>query len=180
MSGIAGIVNFDGAPIDRDLLQRLTMSMTFRGPDAQATWIDGHVGFGHTLLRTTYEAETEQQPLTLDGKVWLTADARIDGVRATSNDAELILQAYETWKTDCAKHLIGDFAFAIWDTTTRTLFCARDHFGVKPFYYARAGNTKINYVVTVRARHAVSVNYCCSYVGNIVPIVFNFRPINRQ
>src|SRR5690349_10449460 len=121
MSGIVGIVNFDGAPIDRHLLNRLTNSLSFRGPDAQATWIDGHVGFGHTLLRTTCDAETDKQPLTLDGKIWLTADARIDGRRATSNDAALILQAYETWKTDCVKHLIGDFAFAIWDSTLQRL-----------------------------------------------------------
>ncbi len=105
MSGIVGIVNFDGAPIDRDLLTSLTASMTFRGPDAQLIVVDGNAGFGHTMLRTTHEAETETQPLTLDGKVWLTADARLDGrdelleklnarntvSRSKPNDAELIL-----------------------------------------------------------------------------------------
>ena len=50
-------------------------------------------------------------------------------------DAELILHAYEAWGDDCVKHLIGDFAFAIWDERQQRLFCARDHFGVKPFYY---------------------------------------------
>jgi asparagine synthase (glutamine-hydrolysing) len=168
MSGIVGIINLDGAPVDRDLLGRMTDFMSFRGPDAQETWIDGNVGFGHTMLRTTFEAETEQQPLTLDGKVWLTADARIDGrseliaelegklgrkleipTRSNGhaadsrvpNDAELILYSYEAWDEDCVKHLIGDFAFAIWDSRKRRLFCARDHFGVKPFYYAHVGNT---------------------------------------
>src|SRR5260370_40495699 len=142
MSGIVGIINLDGAPVDRDLLRRMTEFMTFRGPDAQEIWIDGNVGFGHTMLRTTWEAETEKQPLTLDGKVWLTADARIDGrteliaeleaklrtkvqiSRGSNgnssesripNDAELILLAYEAWGEDCVKHLIGDFAFALWD-----------------------------------------------------------------
>jgi len=79
MSGIVGIINIDGAPVDRDLLGRMTDFMAYRGPDAQEIWIDGNVGFGQTMLRTTWEAETETQPLTLDGKVWLTADARIDG-----------------------------------------------------------------------------------------------------
>ncbi len=138
MSGIAGIFNLDGAPIDRHLLNRLTNSLSFRGPDAQATWADEHVGFAHTLLHTTDAAETRKQPLTLDGKVWITADARIDARRATSNDAELILQAYETWKTDCVKHLIGDFAFAIWDSTLERLFCARDQLGVRQFYYSHS------------------------------------------
>lgn len=163
MSGIAGIVNFDGAPIDRDLLRRLTASMAFRGPDAQEIWSAGHVGFGHTLLRTTFEAESEKQPLTLDGKVWLTGDVRLDGravlisklgkkFTSPPNDAELLLLAYLAWKQNCVDHLIGDFAFAIWDTTTQTLFCARDHFGIKPFFYARTGDTFIfsNTLNTIR------------------------------
>ncbi|HKR21321.1 MAG TPA: asparagine synthase-related protein, partial [Pyrinomonadaceae bacterium] len=147
MSGIVGIVNFDGAPIDRDLLRRLTESLAFRGPDAQQIEIQNNVGFGHTLLRTTYEAETEKQPLTLDGKVWLTGDVRLDGraelisklprkFNTPPNDAELLLHAYETWQEDCVKHLIGDFAFAIWDSTRRRLFCARDPLGVRQFYYS--------------------------------------------
>src|ERR1051325_9349362 len=179
MSGIVGIVNLDGAPVDRELLSQMTDFLSFRGPDAQEVWVEDNVGFGHAMLRTTWEAETEKQPLTLDGKVWLTADARIDGraqliaqlevklgrkidlvaarrsslndhtflsnghdsVARTPNDAELILFAYEAWGEDCVKHLIGDFAFAIWDSHQRRLFCARDHFGIKPFFYAHVDNT---------------------------------------
>jgi len=151
MSGIVGIVNFDGAPIDRDLLTRMTESMTFRGPDAQQILSAGSAGFGHTMLRSTREAETEKQPLTLDGKIWLTADARLDGraeliaelgkrFETPPSDAELILHAYEEWKEDCVKHLLGDFAFAIWDSNVDRLFCARDHLGVRQFYYHCANN----------------------------------------
>jgi asparagine synthase (glutamine-hydrolysing) len=153
MSGIVGIVNFDGQPVDRDLLTRLTESMRFRGPDAQQILAEQNAGFGHTMLRTTSESEAESQPLTLDGKIWLTADARLDGRdelieklrlrhnRSTPSDAELILFAYNAWQENCVDHLIGDFAFAIWNSTTQTLFCARDHFGVKPFYYSHTGST---------------------------------------
>src|SRR6185295_3173591 len=63
--------------------------------------------------------------------------------RSTPNDAELILLAYDVWQERCLDHLIGDFAFAIWNKSTRTLFCARDRFGVKPFYYARVRDTFI-------------------------------------
>ena|SRR5687767_11453567 len=150
MSGIVGIVNFDGAPIDRDLVTRMTESMTFRGPDALQILVERNAGFGHTMLRTTWEAADEKQPLTLDGKIWLIADARIDGraeltqklgvSESTHNDAELILLAYHAWKEQCIDYLIGDFAFAIWNSNERRLFCARDHFGVKPFYYARTSN----------------------------------------
>ena len=56
-----------------------------------------------------------------------------------ASDAELILEAYRAWGDECVAHLLGDFAFATWDAARRRLFCARDHFGVRPFYYARAG-----------------------------------------
>jgi asparagine synthase (glutamine-hydrolysing) len=168
MSGIVGIVNFDGAPVNRDLVTRMTESMAFRGPDAFRIMSDGYAGFGHTMLRATWEAEDEKQPLTLDGKIWLTADARIDdraelmrklGVfKSTRNDAELILLAYHAWKEECINHLIGDFAFAIWDSDERRLFCARDHFGVKPFYYARTNDSFIfsNTLNTLRLHPSAS------------------------
>ena len=86
MSGIAGIVNFDGAPVDRGLLTRLTESMRFRGPDAQQIRIAGEAGFGHTMLCTTWEAATELQPLSRDGNTLLTADVRLDGRAADVGD----------------------------------------------------------------------------------------------
>ena len=114
MSGIVGIINLDGAPVDRALLEHMTQAMAFRGPDAQDVWLDGSVGdrrscvgLGHALLRTTFEAEHERGPCSLDGQVWIAADARVDGradlireLRAQGRDvaddaldAELILHA---------------------------------------------------------------------------------------
>jgi asparagine synthase (glutamine-hydrolysing) len=155
MSGIVGIVNLDGAPVDRPLLKEMTDHLCFRGPDAQSIWIDGNVGFGHTMLRTTWESESEHQPLSLDGQVWITADARVDDrenlleklkskgqeVVSTAPDVELILHAYHAFGEQSVEHLLGDFAFAIWDGRTKRLFCSRDHLGVKPFYYFRSGKT---------------------------------------
>jgi asparagine synthase (glutamine-hydrolysing) len=140
MSGIAGIVNLDGAPVDRELLTRMTKFMSFRGPDGQEIWTEGSVGFGQALLRTA----GEEQTFSFGNDVWITADARIDGSENTDlTDVERIVRAYEKWGEGCVEHLIGDFAFTIWDKRLRRLFCARDHFGVKPFYYARAGNSLI-------------------------------------
>jgi len=154
MSGIAGIVNLDGAPVDRRILARMTRFLTFRGPDEQRLWTNGAAGFGHTLLRTTDESEREYQPLTLDGHAWIVADARVDArrdliaelgarghnVAVDVPDVELILHSYCVWQEDCLDHLLGDFAFAIWDAPRRRLFCARDHMGVKPLYYAWLGS----------------------------------------
>jgi asparagine synthase (glutamine-hydrolysing) len=155
VSGIVGVLNLDGAPVDREILSSMTEFMSFRGPDAQRVWCDGAVGFGNALLRTAPAADSDEQPASLDEKFWITADARIDdrtklieklrskdsSVSLTSPDHLLILHAYRAWGKDCVEHLIGDFAFAIWNAETRRLFCARDHFGLKPFYYARIRNT---------------------------------------
>ena len=156
MSGIVGLVNTDGAPVDRRLLARMTDAMRFRGPDAQRMWIDASVGFGHALLTTTDDARRERQPCTIDGRMWISADARIDGRddltralaahgcdAADANDAELVLHAYAAWGDRCVERLTGDFAFALWDGPRRRLFCARDRFGVKPFYYAHRGSALV-------------------------------------
>ncbi|MDJ1176801.1 asparagine synthetase B family protein [Roseofilum capinflatum] len=172
MSGILGIVNADQAPVDRELLARMTGYMTFRGPDVQRIWAEGSVGFGHTLLRTTDESENETQPLTVDQRVWIVADARVDGrseliqslqdrgepVTSETPDPNLILHAYLVWGIDCLDRLIGDFAFAIWDSREQRLFCARDHFGVKPFFYAHLGQEFVlsNTLNCVRLHPSVS------------------------
>jgi asparagine synthase (glutamine-hydrolysing) len=155
MSGFAGIVNLDGAPVDRALVERLEEFLHSRGPDGRGQWIDGNVALVHTLFVTTDESRGEQQPMSLDGRSWIVADARIDaredltrkliarGCECSSRrpDAELILHAYSVWGEQCVEHLLGDFAFAIWDARERKLFCARDHFGVRPFFYARVKGT---------------------------------------
>jgi asparagine synthase (glutamine-hydrolysing) len=129
--------------------------MSYCGPDRQEVWVEGEVGLGHALLGFTPEPPAdESQPCSLDGSSWIIADARIDArselvkelrvrgrrVSAETPDAHLILHGYATWGERCVEHLIGDFAFAIWDGARRRLFCARDHFGVVPFYYARTRN----------------------------------------
>ena len=172
MSGICGIVNAAGAAVDSKLLRELTASLGYRAPDGQDSRIDGCAGLGHALLRTGGAAALERQPCSLDGETWITADARIDGQRelkeklaakgrgrlAEATDAELILHAYHAWGEDCVKHLIGDFAFAVWDGPRRRLFCARDHFGVKPFFFAALAQELVfsNTLQSVRAHPGVA------------------------
>src|SRR5260370_19088784 len=106
------------------------------------------------MLGTTPESVGERQPENLEARYWIVADARLDdraeliaelqrsgrAVRTNVPDSGLILLAYGTWGTACVAHLRGDFSFGIWDAKNKQLFCARDHFGIKPFYYARLGN----------------------------------------
>jgi asparagine synthase (glutamine-hydrolysing) len=149
MSGIAGIYNSNGAPIERDLLKKMAESLAHRGPDGSSFWAAGNVGLAHLMLHTTPESIHERQPLCDEsGSLWLVLDGRVDdreGLRSAlqshgatlrdDTDAELVLKAYEVWGEQCPAHIVGDFAFAIWDSRRRQLFCARDFLGVKPFYY---------------------------------------------
>jgi asparagine synthase (glutamine-hydrolysing) len=151
LSGIAGIYCFDGSPPEPAALEQMMESMAHRGLDGRAAWSRGPVGLCHLKLCTTPESLQEHLPMTdATQKLVVTADARIDNrdelikelaiaeTHQLVTDGELILAAYNKWGKDCPEKLVGDFAFAIWDERNRTLFCARDHFGVKPFYYYRS------------------------------------------
>jgi len=153
MSGVVGIFHRAGAPVELEQLQAMTSFMAYRGPDGIDTFAADSIGLGHTSLRTTEAVADDPQPTRLD-RSWITADVRLDCrselaeklTKANSgyivsgvSDAMLVLQAYAVWGQDCVDHLRGDFSFGIWDTTAKTLFCARDHLGIKPFYYADLG-----------------------------------------
>jgi asparagine synthase (glutamine-hydrolysing) len=148
MGAIFGACFFDGRPLEGEILHAMADSLVHRAPDGGAVWRQGSVGMGHCLLATTPESLTERLPMVRQaGRMVLTADARIDNrdellsilsldePEDEIGDARLILAAYERWGNEAPEHLVGDFAFAIWDAARRTFFCARDPMGVKPFYY---------------------------------------------
>ena len=175
MSGFIGIIHGDGLPIDSDLLQQMTDFMTPQNPDAQEIWSEADVGFGHALLRTTWDSVRERQPHTLNQKVWITGDIRLDrrhelmarlgacggNLEKDAPDVDLVLQAYQIWGEACLEQLSGDFAFAIWDSPQQRLFCARDQFGIVPFYYAQIGKHLIfsNYLNCLRLHPEVSDSF---------------------
>jgi asparagine synthase (glutamine-hydrolysing) len=149
MSGIMGIYHLDDSPVERENLVKMVDILAHRGPDGADIWLEGAVGFGHRMLWTTPESLLEKLPLVNQTRdLVITSDARIDNRDELISvlhldkcppdkitDSQLILAAYEKWGEQCPEHLLGDFAFAIWDKRQQKLFCARDHFGVKPFYY---------------------------------------------
>jgi len=164
--------------------------------------MDGSIGLGHAMLRTTRESLGERQPANLDGRFWIVADARLDGrpefivelqrsgrvVRPDAPDCELILHAYAAWGSPCVEHLRGDFSFAIWDARNKQLFCARDHFGIKPFYYVQRGNLLLfsNTLNCVRTHPEVSGELNDVAIGDFLLFGLNcdnattsFRDIQR-
>lgn len=147
MSAITGIFYRDGREVDYELIKKMNEKLSHRGPDGSAIWCEGPVGLGHQMLWTTPESLHEKLPFHDKKKALIiTADARIDNRTELSeklsiknkedvSDSYFILKAYEKWGEKCPEHLLGDFAFAIWDKNEEKLFCARDHMGIKPFYY---------------------------------------------
>ena len=168
MSAIWGILRFDGQAVaDRDV-DRIGAAMATRCGDGRATFIDGPVGLGHGLLRITREDAFDQQPLyDRDAGLVLVADCRIDnreklatalGIAPTTleamPDSALVLHAYRRWGDGCAGHLIGDFAFAIWNVARKRLFLARDPMGQRALHY-HLGDRFIAFATDVAALWAV-------------------------
>lgn len=149
MSGIVGIYHRDGQSASHANVERMAGVLFHRGPDAGGVWNSGPIGLGHRMLWTTPESIHERLPFEDKTRnLAISSDARLDNreelVRVLGigtlpadeiTDSEIIVAAYEKWGEQCPDKLVGDFAFVIWDGDSHKVFCARDHFGVKPFYY---------------------------------------------
>ncbi|WP_163560685.1 asparagine synthase-related protein [Halomonas sp. NO4] len=147
MSAILGRIEFSGREVDPVAFEEALAALDEYGREGRYHWIDGPVALGHQRLDITPESRFDSQPLVEAGLV-IVADAILDNrqalcerlaiareARACLPDSRLILAAYRQWGRDCVDHLVGDFAFAIWDAPRRVLFCARDHIGARPLYY---------------------------------------------
>ena len=148
MCGIAGFVTRAPAGTPDSVLSRMTDSIRHRGPDASGYYRDPLAALGHRRL-SIIDVAGGQQPMSnedgalrivYNGEIFNHADLRPALEQAghryrTRCDTETILHAYEQYGPDCVTRFRGMFSFAIWDKDTRTLFCARDRLGKKPFYY---------------------------------------------
>ena len=146
---MCGIVGFVGARADmQELLQGMMDAIAHRGPDGQGQFIEGPAALGQRRL-SIIDLEGGKQPMfnedqnlavIFNGEIYnfqeLTAELmRAGHTFATRSDTEVLLHGYEQWGKEMLQKLRGMFTFAIWDRKNETLFCARDHFGIKPFYY---------------------------------------------
>jgi asparagine synthase (glutamine-hydrolysing) len=124
-----------------------------RGPDDEGYFSSGPVAMGFRRLSIVDVTGGHQPMANEDGTVWIVFNGEIYNdpdlrplleqrghCYATRSDTETILHLYEEYGEDCVHHLRGMFAFAIWDMRAQKLFCARDRLGIKPFYYALAGD----------------------------------------
>lgn len=154
MCGLAGVVHVQGQPLANlpSSLRAMNDLQKHRGPDGHGAWSHArqHVGLGHRRL-SIIDLGTGHQPMTDGHGNWISFNGEIynyielrDEIGAdqfrTSSDTEVILQAYRKWGEDCVTKLRGMFAFCLWDEANQKLFCARDRFGIKPFYYTQVGD----------------------------------------
>lgn len=153
MCGITGWLSFSqDLNLQRSTLQRMTETMTRRGPDAGGLWIDGPIGFGHRRLSiidleggrqpmtAAFGCDPEAVAITYSGEVYNFQDLRRDlqvlGHQfETRSDTEVVLHAYLEWGYDFVERLNGMYAFAIWNRRKQELLLVRDRMGVKPLYY---------------------------------------------
>ncbi|MBL7696723.1 MAG: asparagine synthase (glutamine-hydrolyzing) [Chitinophagaceae bacterium] len=171
MCGIAGIISKDVSRINENILVRMGSCLAHRGPDGKGTWTnnDRTAGFSHTRLTVIDTSETAAQPMHYDGRYTIIYNGEIYNyieLRAglagagykfrTVSDTEVILAAYAHYREECVRHFDGMFSFAIWDDVDKVLFCARDRFGEKPFYYAQ--NDGLYFASEIKALLAAGIN----------------------
>ncbi|QHL89044.1 asparagine synthase (glutamine-hydrolyzing) [Nibribacter ruber] len=159
MCGIAGIVSVNKSNVSKGLLKSMTDAIAHRGPDGEGHWISENqfVGLGHRRLAILDLSDEGSQPMHLGSRYTIVFNGEIynyleikesllsKGYNFISNtDTEVLLTLYHEKKEACLNALDGMFSFAIFDSLENTIFCARDRFGEKPFFYAlKKGNTFI-------------------------------------
>src|SRR5438105_8379517 len=152
MCGVCGLVSFNGAPVDRDVLASMNEALHHRGPDSGGLFVNGKVGLAARRLSILDLAGGDQPIANEDGSVVVVQNGEIynypelrdeltrGGHRFhTHSDTEVHVHLYEEHGTGFAERLRGMFAVAIWDARRRRLVLACDRFGIKPLYYREEG-----------------------------------------
>ncbi|MFN0082230.1 MAG: asparagine synthase (glutamine-hydrolyzing) [Ferruginibacter sp.] len=150
MCGISGIISPNKALVNACSLKTMSDILKHRGPDGEGLWVNNEntAGLSHRRLAIIDLSDAAAQPMhylkrysiVYNGEIYNYKEIRSDLQKAgyhfnTQSDTEVILAAFDFYKNDCVKYFDGMFSFAIWDEQLQSLFCARDIFGEKPFYY---------------------------------------------
>lgn len=168
MSAVAGFWSFDGDPAVAARCARMLAAQEIYGPHDGRQWADGPIAMGRRLFRTLPEDLYDRQPLPhRDGRFTLVADVRLDnrdeltaalGLSAEESgrrcDAEILLEALVRWDESALQRLVGDFAFALWDSRAEKLLLARDFIGQRPLHY-HCGKGFFAFATMPKGLHAV-------------------------
>lgn len=152
MCGIVGFVSKEKSK--KQVIKKMADRIKHRGPDGEGYYTDEYVALGHRRL-SIIDLATGNQPMfneddtkviVFNGEIYNYVELRDELKKEghtfkTSSDTEVLIHGYEEWGSDLPKKLRGMFAFAIWDKDNEILFCSRDNFGIKPFYYYQNEDT---------------------------------------
>jgi asparagine synthase (glutamine-hydrolysing) len=167
MCGLGGIF---GHGTSQRVLDAMVTAQHHRGPDDQNTYLDpnGLAGLAHNRLSIIDLSQAGRQPmnygpyhLVFNGEIYNYLELReeLSGFPYRSRtDSEVLLAAYERWGEACLEHLVGMFAFIIWDERNQSVFAARDRFGVKPLYYSLREDGTLLLASEIRTMHAAGVS----------------------
>lgn len=149
MCGISGIIDKNRKPVSSELLKTVTDLIAHRGPDGEGYFFENNLALGHRRLAIIDISPAGQQPMIFDNKYVVVYNGEIfnyleikeflikKGYGFQSNsDTEVLLASYDYWQKDCVNQLNGMWSFAIFDKQKEEIFCSRDRFGIKPFYYS--------------------------------------------
>jgi asparagine synthase (glutamine-hydrolysing) len=146
MSAQFGRWNFDGKPVDRDYLEKVTPLLHPYGPDDHGSYAKGNISILYRAFHTTKESRRETQPFATASGAILTWDGRLDnrddlirqlcGTVRDAIEVEIVAAAYDYWGSDCFAKLVGDWALSIWDPRTNSLLLAKDPIGPRHLYYS--------------------------------------------
>ncbi len=154
MSGFVGILSPHLQDTDKSLLDTCSGIIASCCNDYLGGWSSRQADFRFGWLKTVDDTITEELPFSVDGNLRIVGDVRLDnrttliqrlqtcfkGIAISTPDVYLVLYAYKQWGEECLQFISGDFSFAIWNEAESCLFCARDHFGLIPFYYSLQGH----------------------------------------
>jgi asparagine synthase (glutamine-hydrolysing) len=148
MCGICGIINFNQSPVEETSIRQMMHIMKHRGPDDDGVFMDGNIGLGYVRLSIIDLTSAGHQPMednsdryvmVFNGEIYnyieLKEELKGKYHFKTHTDSEVLLAAYIVWGDACLHKFNGMFALAIYDKQNKSVFIARDRFGVKPFYY---------------------------------------------
>ncbi len=155
MCGICGYYNLNGEPASQAVLRRMTNAIAHRGPDGEGNYTDRMAALGHRRLSILDLSDNGKQPmLSQGGNYVIVYNGELYNFKEIKNklaakgyvfqsqcDTEVVLNSYIEWGEHCLELFNGMFAFVIYDKVRREFFCARDRYGIKPFYYAVVNHT---------------------------------------
>jgi asparagine synthase (glutamine-hydrolysing) len=183
MCGISGIVCRHNNPVEKTEICTMNEQIAHRGPDGEGYFFGEYFAFGHRRLAILDLSDSGLQPMsymnenytiTYNGEIYNYLELREilkgEGFEfSTETDTEVILAAYDMWGESCVEYFNGMWAFAIYDKKRSRLFCSRDRFGIKPFYYTQIGKrfvfgSEIKQLLIFKKEKHVNINILLDYL----------------